>query len=70
VVLVLQANIIALELENQLLRSKNRSFIDGKIRQVSGFKEEKRKDVVNINSPGVNIFINSDFKTVPNNTQC
>jgi hypothetical protein len=70
VVPVLQANIIDLELENQLLRSDNRALIDSQRRQVSGFKEDKKKDAVNINSPGVNIFVNSDFKTVPSNTQC
>jgi hypothetical protein len=70
VVPVLQANIIDLELENQLLRSENRALIDSQRRQVSGFKEDKKKDAVNINSPGVNIFVNSDFKTVPSNTQC
>jgi hypothetical protein len=70
VVPVLQDNIIDLELENQLLRSENRDLIDSQRRQVSGFKEDKKKDAVNINSPGVNIFVNSDFKTVPSNTLC
>jgi hypothetical protein len=52
VVPVLQANTIDLELENQLLRSENRALIDSQRRQVSGlFKEDKKKDPVNINSP-------------------
>jgi hypothetical protein len=60
VVPVLQANIIDLELENQLLRSENKALIDSQRRQVSGSKQDKKKEAVNINSPGVNIFVNSE----------
>jgi hypothetical protein len=45
------------------------ALTDSERRQVSGFKEDKNKEEVNINSPGVNIFVNSDFKTIPSNTQ-
>ena len=68
-VLVLQANTIDLELENQLLRSENKALIDIQRRQVPSSKQDKKKEAVNINSPVVNIFVNSEFKTVPSNTQ-
>jgi hypothetical protein len=68
VVLVLQANTIDLELENQLLRSENK-LIDSQRRQVPGSKQDKKKEAVNINSRGVNIFVNSEFKTIPSNTR-
>jgi len=58
-----------LELENQLLRSKNKSLIDSQRRQVPGYKQDKNKEAVNNNSLVVNIFINLEFKIVPSNTQ-
>jgi hypothetical protein len=56
VVPVLQDNIIDLELENELLISENKALIDIQKRQVPTSKQDKKKESVNTNSPGVNIF--------------
>jgi hypothetical protein len=50
------------ELENQLLRSENKSFVEDHNKQISNIKRNKKEDSLTINSPGVNIFINSEFK--------
>jgi hypothetical protein len=63
VVPVLQANIVDLELENQLLRTENKSLVEDQRRQASVSKCDKKEDSVTINSPGVNIFVNSEFKS-------
>jgi hypothetical protein len=58
----LQNSLIYLESENQLLRSENKSFVEDRNKQISNIKRNKKEDSLTINSPGVNIFINSEFK--------
>jgi hypothetical protein len=62
VVPTLQNSLIDLELENQLLRTENKALVEDHKTQVSKLKHNKKEDSVTINSPGVNIFVNSEFK--------
>jgi hypothetical protein len=63
VVLALQNSLIDLELENQFFRTKNKALIEYNKTHVLKLKPNKKEDLVTINSPGVNILVNSKFKT-------
>jgi hypothetical protein len=63
VVPVLLENIVDLELENQLLRTENKSLVEYKRRKDLFSKCDKKENSITINSLGVNIFVNSEFKS-------
>jgi hypothetical protein len=61
---ILQSNLIDLELENQQLNSRNKNLIAEYEEKIVELKRKlvKTEGSIAINSPGVNIFVNSDFK--------
>jgi hypothetical protein len=69
-VLVLQEDTIDLELENQLLSAERKLLVDSQRGRLLSYRQDKKREAVTINLPGVNIFVNSEFNTLPNNVHC